>query len=190
MTQILSSRTIYEGWLNLLLVRLRMDDGVECDRHVVEMRRAVAVLPYDPDRRVALVVSMPRTPVMMAGLPDMLEAIAGILDDQPADCARREALEEAGVALGALEPIGQIWSMPTVVTEKIDYFLAPYGAADRVADGGGLAEEQENILVHELPLADLWRRFEAQQLQDGKLVILLLTLRARKPHLFDLPSEN
>ena len=77
-----------------------------------------------------------------------------------------------------------------VVTEKIDYFLAPYYAADRVADGGGLVEEQENILVHELPLADLWRRFEAQQLQDGKLVILLLTLRARHPALFEPLSEN
>ena len=190
MTEILSSRALYEGWLNLRLVRLRMDDGVECDRHVVEMRRAVAVLPYDPERRVALVVSMPRTPVMLAGLPDMLEAIAGILEDEPADCARREALEEAGVALGALEPVGQIWSIPSVVTEKIDYFLSPYRAADRVADGGGLVEEQENILVHELPLADLWRRFEAQQLQDGKLVILLLTLRARRPALFETLSEN
>ncbi|MDG2513365.1 NUDIX domain-containing protein [Sphingobium yanoikuyae] len=190
MTEILSSRALYEGWLNLRLVRLRMDDGVECDRHVVEMRRAVAVLPYDPERRVALVVSMPRTPVMLAGLPDMLEAIAGILEDEPADCARREALEEAGVALDILEPVGQIWSIPSVVTEKIDYFLAPYYAGDRVADGGGLVEEQENILVHELPLADLWRRFETQQLQDGKLVILLLTLRARHPALFEPLSEN
>lgn len=188
MTRILSSRTLYEGWLDLRLVRLQMEDGAQCDRHVVEMRRAVAVLPYDPERRLALVVSMPRTPVLLAGMPDMLEAIAGILEDAPADCARREALEEAGVALGALEPVGQIWSIPSVVTEKIDYFLAPYGAADRIADGGGLAEEQENILVHELPIATLWAMFEAQQLQDGKLVILLLTLRARRPDLFPAPA--
>jgi hypothetical protein len=94
------------------------------------------------------------------------------------------------VALDIVEPVGQIWSIPSVVTEKIDYFLAPYRSADRVADGGGLVEEQENILVHELSLADLWRRFEAQQLQDGKLVILLLTLRARHPALFEALSEN
>ena len=68
----MSTRPLYEGWLNLLMVRLRAADGVEFERHVVEMRRAVAVLPFDPDRRVALTVSMPRTPVMLAGLPDMM----------------------------------------------------------------------------------------------------------------------
>ena len=68
MTSILSTRPIYQGWLNLLLVAMRAPDGETFERHVVEMNRAVAVLPYDPDRRVALVVSMPRTPVMLAGL--------------------------------------------------------------------------------------------------------------------------
>ena len=56
--QILSSRPLYQGWLNLLMVRLRAADGVEVDRHVVEMRRAVAVLPFDPERRVAITVSL------------------------------------------------------------------------------------------------------------------------------------
>jgi 8-oxo-dGTP pyrophosphatase MutT (NUDIX family) len=95
MTVILTTRPLYQGWLNLLMVDMRAANGELFERHVVEMNRAVAVLPYDAERRTALTVSMPRTPVMLAGLPDMMEAIAGILEDEPADCARREALEEA-----------------------------------------------------------------------------------------------
>jgi nudix-type nucleoside diphosphatase (YffH/AdpP family) len=187
--QIMSTRPLYEGWLNLLMVGLRAADGVEFERHVVEMRRAVAVLPFDPDRRVALTVSMPRTPVMLAGLPDMMEAIAGILEDDPAECTRREAMEEAGVRLGDMTHLGQIWSIPSVVTEKIDYFLAAYRAPDRIADGGGLIEEQENITVHELSLDALWTMMARKEIADGKLAILLMALRLRRPDLFSVPVD-
>ncbi|WP_420143493.1 NUDIX domain-containing protein [Sphingobium sp.] len=187
MTSILSTRPIYQGWLNLIMVAMRGIDGTHYDRHVVEMNRAVVVLPYDPDRRVALVVSMPRTPVMLAGLPDLLEPIAGILEDEPADCARREAMEEAGVRLGDLTHLGQIWSIPTVVTERIDYFLAEYRAQDRIAAGGGLDEEQENITVHEMTLDDLWTRLAQKRIGDGKLAITLMALRLRRPDLFSVP---
>jgi nudix-type nucleoside diphosphatase (YffH/AdpP family) len=187
MINILTTRTIYQGWLNLLLVDMRAADGTLFTRHVVDMKRAVSLLPYDPDRRTALLVSMPRTPVMLAGLPDMLEAIAGVLEDEPADCARREALEEAGVRLGDLHHIGQIWSIPAVTSEKIDYFLAEYRAGDRVEAGGGLIDEQENITVHELTLDDLWTRLANKEIADGKLAILLMALRLRRPDLFSVP---
>lgn len=185
MTTLVSVRTLYEGWLDLLMVRLRAPGGDVMDRHVVRLGLAVCVLPYDPDRGTALVVSMPRAPVTLMGLPDMLEAIAGSAEgDDPAECAAREAMEEAGVRLTTLDPVGRIWTMPSNATEAIDYFLAPYCAADRVAPGGGLAEEMENITVHEMPLATLWAMFEGRTLLDGKLVTLLLALRVARPDLF------
>ena len=45
-------------------------------------------------------------------------------------------------------------------------------------------EEQENITVHEIALAELWTRYETNRLPDGKLVTLLLALRVRRPDLF------
>jgi nudix-type nucleoside diphosphatase (YffH/AdpP family) len=180
-----SVRAIYQGWLNLVMVRLRAPDGAVFDRHVVEVGRAVVVLPYNPATGMALLVSMPRAPVMLLGAPDLLEPIAGKLDsDDPEECARREAMEEAGVRLGALEHIGQFWTIPAIATEQLDFYLAEYRDADRVAIGGGLAHEQENITVHELPLAELWARYEAKRLLDGKLVTVLLALRLRRPELF------
>ncbi|MDF0489569.1 NUDIX hydrolase [Sphingomonas sp. H39-1-10] len=180
-----SVRSIYQGWLNLVMVRLRTPDGVTFDRHVIELGKAVVVLPYNPATGMALTVSMPRAPVTLLGFPNMLEAIAGKLDsDDPEECARREAMEEAGVRLDALDHVGCIWPMPSNATERLDYFLAPYADTDRIASGGGLAEEHENITVHEIPLAELWARYEDSRLPDGKLVTLLLALRVRRPDLF------
>ncbi len=187
---ILSARTIYSNWLDLLLVRMRSADGAEFDRHVVGMKRAVAVLPYDPERRVALAVSMPRAPVMMAGQPDLLEAIAGQLENAPAECVRREALEEAGVELGPLVHLGRMWTMPAACNEQLDYFLAEYREVDRVSAGGGLDEEHEHITVHELSLNSLWTQMTRQELADAKLAFLLMALRLRQPQLFSVPVDG
>ena len=185
MTKVLSVRTIYKGWLSLLMVRLRAPGGDEFDRHGVELGRAAAVLPYDPERRTALLVSMPRAAVAMRTGPDMLEAIAGSLDgDAPEVCARKEALEEAGVRLDMLERIGRFWPTPSAILEEIDYFVAPYRLEDRVSAGGGCDGEMENITVHEIGLDELWTRLDGDRIKDGKLVTLLMALRIRHQELF------
>jgi 8-oxo-dGTP pyrophosphatase MutT (NUDIX family) len=71
------------------------------------------------------------------------------------DAARREAAEEVGVVLQHLEPVGQVYSSPGAMTERIDLFLGEYTSADRQSAGGGLAHEGEEIEVLELPLARL-----------------------------------
>ena len=92
---------------------------------------------------MALLVRQFRAPVYMsAGRDDLLEAIAGIVDeDDAAAAARREALEEAGLTLTKLDHVGCLWSMPGIATERMDLFLAVYREADRIGAGGGLAED-------------------------------------------------
>jgi hypothetical protein len=63
-------------------------------------------------------------------------------------------------------------------------FLAPYVAADRVANGGGVAGEHEGITVVERPLEQLARDLDEGRMVDGKLVTLILALRLRRPLLF------
>jgi hypothetical protein len=93
-------------------------------------------------------------------------------------------MEEAGLALAELEPIAVCWPSPGVLAEQTHLFLARYAASDRVAPGGGLAEEHESITVDELALADLWRAAETGALRDLKTLTLVLALRARHPDLF------
>jgi len=178
--------TLYKGWNTFSIATIRLEGGQRITRMIEDHGRAACVLPYDPARRVALLVRQFRAPVYMkTGAPDLLEAVAGLIDeDDGAACARREAMEEAGLRLETLEPVASVWSIPGSSTEHIDMFLAPYGETDRVGAGGGLAHEHENIVVVELPLAELARMADAGGLADLKTLALVLTLRLRRPELF------
>lgn len=183
---LLSLRTVHQGWGRFLVARIRLADGAEIEREVEDHGVAVAVLPYDPERREALMVRQLRAPALVAaGAATMLEAPAGRLDSaDPAACAAREALEECGVVLGSLDPVGETWAMPAVSTERIHLFLAPYRASDRTGAGGGLAHEGEQIVVEVLPLDVLADMADKGALPDMKTMLLLFALRHRRPDLF------
>lgn len=182
--EILRTRTAHEGWTRLLVATLRLETGEEIKREIEDHGDAVAVLPYDPERRCALLVRQLRPPVLLAGGPaSLLEAPAGQLDeDSPEDCARREAKEEVGLLLDELEFLARPWASPGLSTERISLYLAPYRAADRVAAGGGDATEQ--ITVAEIALDDLAAMLERGEFLDMKTVALVQGLRLRHPDLF------
>ena len=176
---------VYKGWTTLH--RLTLTDGTETfTREVEDHGSAVGVLPYDPERRVVMLVRMPRGPVLLAGQADIVEIPAGLLEagESPEVAARREAAEEAGLNLGTLDPVGTFWTSPGISTERITLFLAAYGLNDRVGVGGGLAQEHENISVVELPIRDAVADMESGTAVDMRVYTLLQVLRLRRPDLF------
>lgn len=182
--RIISRRSIFEGWFNVLMLKLELG-GEQCDRPVVEHPSGSAVLAYDPERRVALTVRETRLAVLHLGCPNLPEPVGGVAEDESrADTARREALEEVGVRLSELHPVGRVWMTPASTTERVDLFLAEYSRADRVSDGGGAEDENEDIEVREEPLAALWAAAERGEMSDAKLFMLLQALRIREPDLF------
>lgn len=180
------TRLIHDGWARFLVAEVTMEDGTRVKREIEDHGRAVAVLPYDPVRRTAVLISQFRAPVLYAdGPPEMIEAPAGILDEgNPEDGARREAFEETGLRLDALELVTSAWTAPGISTERMDLFLAPYSEADKAGPGGGLAEEHEAITVHELPLAEVAAMSERGTITDLKTLVLVYALRLRHPELF------
>lgn len=178
--------TLYSGWGRYLKAEILMPDGSRMTREIEDHGDAAGVLAYDPERRTALLVRQLRAPMLHAeGMPETLEAIAGMLDeDDPASCVRREAEEEAGLTLRHVEAVVVMHPMPGISTERIHLFLATYAAADRTGSGGGVADEDENITVVEMPLAELADMADRGLLPDGKTMLLLQTLRLKRPDLF------
>ncbi|WP_395651732.1 NUDIX hydrolase [Brevundimonas sp.] len=183
--------TVYSDWTELKRVTFTLRSGMNVTRHVEDHGRSTAVLPYDPVRRCALLVTMARAPVVLAGVEDLLEAPAGRADDRESqEVARAEALEECGVRLGTLERIMEAWTMPAVSSELSALFIAEYSHADRVSPGGGLSEEGEEITVVEQDLDVLWCLLLSGGLPDLKTAFLLQALRLRRPELFSGPIVN
>jgi nudix-type nucleoside diphosphatase (YffH/AdpP family) len=179
--------TLYQGRSRLMVADVRLPDGQILRRAIEDHGPAVAVLPFDSARRTAILVRQFRAPVFLAaGTDATLEAIAGIVesDEEPIVCARREAFEEAGLRLETLEHVGTAWTMPGVSTELMHFYLAAYAQADRAAAGGGLPEELERITVVEMPLAELAGLADSARLDDMKALMLVQTLRLRRPDLF------
>jgi nudix-type nucleoside diphosphatase (YffH/AdpP family) len=185
--QLLAAKVVYDGWLKVVRLTLRTRQGAEVEREVVDRGNAASVLPYDPARRVALMVRQPRPAVAHVGGPSaLLEAPAGKIDpgETPEACARREALEEVGVTLAYLDRVVSSWPSPGAWCERIDLFLAPYAASDRAGEGGGVASEHEDIDVVEMALTDLWAAAERGELTDMKTLVLVQALKLRRPELF------
>lgn len=187
MPRIVDSQLAYDGYAKVTLLKLADDSGETYNREVVSFGQAACVLPYDPDRKVAIVVRLPRAPLLLHGVAaNLIEAPAGMIGEGESaeETARREAMEEAGLRLTGLEAVATCWPSPGVLAERTHLFLAPYRFTDRVGPGGGLAQEHEAISVEELALAQLWRWAEAGELQDLKTLTLVLALYVRRPMLF------
>jgi nudix-type nucleoside diphosphatase (YffH/AdpP family) len=178
--------TLHEGWRKLLKFTMRMPDGRTMEREILNSQDATAVLPYDPERRKVILIRQFRAPVMhVEERPDIVETVAGMLDGgEPEETARREAMEEAGLRLGPLELVARAWSAPGVTTERVSMFLAPYTSADQVGEGGGLAEEHEEIEVLEIGIDELAGMLERHAIDDMKTLVLAQALRLRHPDLF------
>ena len=179
-------KILHQGWNTFGIATLRLADGRAVERALEHHGEAVCVLPYDPVGRTALLVRQARVgPMFWGERGEIDEAPAGGLDDDdPAAAAIREAFEETGVALRTLEPIGRIYSMPSVSSERLHLYLAPYAASDLTGTGGGLHEEGERIEVRHVALAALRERVEAGELTDLKTLALVQALMLRRPHLF------
>jgi nudix-type nucleoside diphosphatase (YffH/AdpP family) len=186
MTEILRIEDKYKGWAKFRVAEVRLPDGTVLRREIEDHGAAVAVLPYDAERRTAILVRQFRTPVFYAsGKEEMLEAIAGLQSEADAAAtARREAMEEAGLRLQALEHVVTAWTMPGISTERMSLYLAPYTRADRLQDGGGNPAEHEKITVTEIGLSALDAMMQSGRLDDMKTIVLVQALKLRRGDLF------
>ncbi|MFC0205294.1 NUDIX hydrolase [Novosphingobium soli] len=189
--RIIGRTLLYDGWYKLSRLAVELPDGTVVERHLLDNGSAAAVLPYDPERRVCMLIEQPRAPVVAAGEPPLLEVIAGNLEGaKPEARIVEEAWEEGGLRIAALEPVANVWSLSPVSTERIQLYLAPYAHADRAGSGGGAEDEHEAITVRELGLDELKALALSGALTDAKTLLLAQALLLKHPELWPRAGDR
>ncbi len=177
--EIVSEKTLADQWTRLSSFDLDYTDSQgekhRLKREVYQRTPAACILLYDPKRETVVLVRQFRLPAQLLGVPAwMLEVPAGLLDgDDPEAAIRREAMEETGFRVRDVRFLFKALTSPGAVTEIIHFFAAVIDTSDRIAAGGGLAEEHEDIEVLEVRLSDAMAMIESGDIYDAKTIMLL-----------------
>src|SRR4051794_27505358 len=134
--------------------RRRDGDWQTRQREVYDNGNSAVILPYDPQRKTVLLTSQLRLPIYLQdGLERSIEACAGKLDGEDAETRIiKEMEEELGYRVAKVERLFVLYVSPAAVAEKIEFFTCSYSPQHKVSEGGGLAEEGEDIEVIETAL--------------------------------------
>jgi len=163
----IESREIYKGKvIRVLIEKVRLPDGRESMREIVEHGGAVAIVPVDDDNGVYFVRQY-RKPLDKI----LLEIPAGRLEpgEDPADCAKRELAEEIGFAPGELRQMAFLYSSPGFSSEKIYLYLARNLVRHRLEN-----DEGEFLEVERIPLAEALKMVTDGTVEDGKTITGIL----------------
>ena len=154
----------------------RRDGGWQSQtRESYDIGDAAAVLPYDRAAGKVILIQQFRWPPFEWGYRQLLvEVIAGKLDgDAPLDCVVREAMEEAGVAITNARLVTHCFVSPGAVKERGSMFLADYDSTAAREQGGGHADEGEDIAVLEMMLDAAMAMIADGRIVDMKTILLL-----------------
>ena len=178
--RIVDQRVLADDWLVLKKTGfdyLRRDGRWQrLHRETYDRGNGAVMLLFNRTRGTVVLTRQFRFPAFVNGCADgmLVEACAGLLDDDdPSAAIRREVQEETGFVVRQPRKVFEAYMSPGSVTEKLHFFVAEYDAADRMTDGGGDAQEGEDIEVLELALARALEMIGAGEIQDGKTIMLI-----------------
>jgi len=150
-------------------------------REAYDRGNGATILLHDPATDKVILTRQFRLPTFINGNPTglLIETCAGLLDDEHPDVAIiRETEEETGYRLTQVEKVMEAYMSPGSVTERLFFYLAEYSAATERPAGGGIEEEEIEVL--EMPLPAALSLVETGEIQDGKTIMLLQHLRLRQ----------
>jgi ADP-ribose pyrophosphatase len=169
---ILTTEKIYSGRIiNLKVHQVKLPNGEEAKREVVEHPGAVAIVAFDADGNVLLVRQF-----RLAAGKILSEIPAGTLNrgEDPRECAIRELQEETGYKPGKLEALGGIYVAPGYTTEFIHLFLATELTESKLT-----MDADEFIEVDHVPFKDLLAMIDRGEIVDAKSNVSLMRVARR-----------
>ncbi|MCG8327506.1 MAG: GDP-mannose pyrophosphatase NudK [Chitinophagales bacterium] len=178
--KITKTELLSDNWyrLNKVTYEYQKKNG-EWETHIREAYdrgNGAAILLYNKEHRTVILTRQFRLPTYVNGNKDgmMIEACAGLLDENNAeDCIKKETEEETGYRIDKVQKVFEAYMSPGSVTEILYFFVAEYDKEMKISEGGGLAEEQENIEVLELDFEEALNMIRTGEIKDAKTIMLL-----------------
>ncbi len=172
--EILSNR--WGEYSQYTLEYIRNDGRVEIQkREMQDTGHGAAVLLYNKERRTIVLIEQFRLAALLYGHSTgvITEACAGLVDDgDPHATIIKEIKEETGLTIEKADYIFSAFSTPGAKTEKTHYFIAHYDDLQS-QHTMGLEEEQEDIIVKEMPFEAAYEAIFNGDIEDAKTIILL-----------------
>lgn len=181
--------TLFRGFYRMDKLHLRHRQfaggmGPVITRELFVRPAAVGVLVYDADADSVLLIEQFRVGALDDTHPWQFEIVAGLIEpgEAPEDVVRREALEEAGVTLGAVEKVMDYLPSPGGSDERFGLYVAQ---ADLGLAGGihGLPEEGEDIRVNVMSVNQAMAALQRGRINNAPCIIALQWLALNKPRL-------
>jgi ADP-ribose pyrophosphatase len=178
-----------EGFRRYERLRVRRSgENVPRPLDVLRTGPAAAVLPIDPGRDEVVLLRQFRLAAHLAnGRGNLVEIVAGHVeaDEQPAEAARRECVEEIGLAPGLLVELFTYLTSPGMSDEEITLFLGVVDASG-VPERAGAAAEHEETVPMRVPIDAALAVLAAGTVRNGPLIIALQWLALNRGRLSEI----
>jgi len=149
-------------------------------REAYDRGNGATIMLYNKEQKTVILTRQFRLPTYINGNQSgmLVEACAGLLDkENPEECIIRETQEETGYKISAVQKIFEAYMSPGSVTEILYFFIAAYSKEMKVNEGGGADDEEENIDMIEVTMAEVMNMVASGEIKDAKTILLLQHLR-------------
>jgi nudix-type nucleoside diphosphatase (YffH/AdpP family) len=175
----LGDRRVHAGFVwNVVVAEFEAPDGTRFTRDIVRSPGAVAAVPlvFDPEGLASVVLVSQYRPAHEEAVIEIPAGMRDIPGEPPEETARRELVEEAGLAPGSVTHLLDMYPSPGMTDSVCTIFLA---ADCTPVDTDRHGPEEEAMELLHVPLDDALVMIDRGEITDAKTICGLLATARR-----------
>ena len=174
---------LFNGEMSVELTRLNFNRG-----------DSAAVVLHDPLANTVIMTEQFRYPTYTKDHGWILEIPAGSIEENeisdPTITLRRELMEEIGYSVNSFRKVASFFVSPGGTSERIHLFYAAIRPQDKIAAGGGLVSEGEDVHMVSMGVKDALYKITTGEIMDAKTIIGLQWLQLNHDTLLSTLSHE
>ncbi|WP_179007919.1 NUDIX domain-containing protein [Winogradskyella forsetii] len=180
--------TLSKEWATLNRIdydyRFKNGEWKRLSRESYNRGNGAAILLYNSKKGTVILTRQFRMPIYEVNDQEgmSIEVCAGAIDnnDSALETIIRETEEEVGYRIKDAKQVLKAYTSPGALTEKMFLFIADYDESMKVAKGGGVESEDEEIEVLELQFSKAIEMIATGDIIDAKTIMLLQYVQINK----------